>query len=62
MVVVLLDVFDALAFQVGNTLGMKDELLDFVVAAFVGGLDVDDGTEGTLTKDVVVFGLAPFHT
>ena len=54
---VAVDVLDALALQLGQALGVEHELLEFVVDALVGGLDVDDGAELRLTDDFVVLGL-----
>ena len=58
VLVVSADVFDALAFEFGDSFGVEHELFELVVDALVGGLHVDDGAQFRLAQNLVVLRLA----
>ena len=62
VVVVTADIIDALALEVGDALWMEDEVFEGIADAVVGGLNVDDGAQLGLAKDVVAFGLTTANT
>ena len=51
-----MDVLDALALEIGDELGMEDELLKRIVNTLIVRLDIDDGAQLRLMEDVVVLG------